>query len=79
MSLLDELNRNDQIKALISAINVRNVQIKNLVEQRDSLQQEVALLKEEIQKLSAAKKTTTRRRTKTKTVAKQEKVNDDSE
>ena len=56
MSLLDELNRNDQIKALISAINVRNVQIKNLVEQRDSLQQEVALLKEEIQKLSAAKK-----------------------
>jgi phosphoenolpyruvate synthase/pyruvate phosphate dikinase len=77
MSLLDELNRNDQFKRLASTVNKQRKQIKILLEQKQKLEEQLSLAMQEIslkeKKLKAmlVKPTTTRKRKPKATIKKQ--------
>jgi hypothetical protein len=86
MSLLNELNRRDQTQALVAVLNKRNKQVESLIAQKDSLTNDLAnakleieSLKEQLKKAKPYKRTSTKKTfTKSKvTEPKQETVADD--
>lgn len=74
MSILNELQRNDQMKRLASLVNKRNKQIKQLLSEREALLQEVASLKEQLESKSTKRTTTRKRKTKSSFVEESENV-----
>lgn len=76
MSILNELQRSDQMKRLASLVNKRNKQVKQLLSEREALLQQVASLKEELE--SKSTKRTTTRKSKTKSSAVEESENADT-
>ena len=74
MSILNELQRSDQMKRLASLVNKRNKQIKQLLSEREALLQEVASLKEQLESKSTKRTTTRKRKTKSSVVEESENV-----
>lgn len=53
MSLLDEMNRNDQRNRLVSTLNKRNQQLSSLLKQKEACEMKCKKLEEEVVKLKA--------------------------
>jgi len=66
MSLLDEMNRNDQRNRLVSTLNKRNKQLSSLTKQKEACEMKCKKLEEENAKLKAALNKAPKSRTSTK-------------
>ena len=53
MSLLDELNKQDRVNRLASALNKRNSQLSSLMKQKEASEEKCNKLEQEIVKLKA--------------------------